>query len=476
MDTLLVQFKDFTGCTNDDEAKRLLLTYNNNLERAVDRYFRQQSRDSSAGSSSSTQPSARANIGDDDSDVEYMDTETAPPPPKRPMRQATISNGITRSQRTSRSANNVTDLLPGNSRNGAAESDEVRRPILPVHGQMIQESFEQSWRPLHPVATAGAFQAAVNVSMPRLVLHNGAANGDQSRKNGSLQTLFAPPIDLVFMAPWEHARREAVSQNKWLLVNLQKNSEFACSCLNRDIWSKDVVKEMVKNNFLFWQMGDDSADCKRVSAYYNVVKYPCVIIVDPRTGEKVKTLDRIKEPISFLEDLSEFLTVNPDFNAYDQKLVEFYRQTNGFASPKVNSANVTPTRKRRRNTGEDNEPGPSVEKKKAKQSGGDEEMAEIDEICKNGTKLTTVDPEDWRKFVDAGSRTTRQIRIVFRLPNTTTKLKALFVFIDGRGLNSREHVLILSYPRREYSLDGNQSQTLEKLGFNNQEVIHVERK
>lgn len=85
-------------------------------------------------------------------------------------------------------------------------------------------------------------------------------------------------------------------------MNLQKNSEFACSCLNRDIWSKDSVKAIVRNNFIFWQVGDDSGECKRVSAYYNVTKYPTVMAVDPRTGEKAKEFTRLRDAQVFIDE------------------------------------------------------------------------------------------------------------------------------------------------------------------------------
>ena len=69
-----------------------------------------------------------------------------------------------------------------------------------------------------------------------------------------------------------------------------------------DIWSKEPVQELIKKNFVFWQVADDSADCKRVAAYYNVTSFPTVLIIDPRTGESVTTLTRLRDPVSFLEE------------------------------------------------------------------------------------------------------------------------------------------------------------------------------
>lgn len=84
-----------SGCTSEDEAKRYLMTYNNNLEQAIDRYFRQKSREASAGPSVAVP--ARVEDSGEDSDVEFM--ETNEPPAKRPSRQGTMNGYATRSSR-----------------------------------------------------------------------------------------------------------------------------------------------------------------------------------------------------------------------------------------------------------------------------------------------------------------------------------------------------------------------------------------
>ncbi len=42
--------------------------------------------------------------------------------------------------------------------------------------------------------------------------------------------------------------------NKWVLLNVQNQNEFYCQILNRDVWSDDTVKEIVKENFVFIQV------------------------------------------------------------------------------------------------------------------------------------------------------------------------------------------------------------------------------
>ena len=39
------------------------------------------------------------------------------------------------------------------------------------------------------------------------------------------------------------------------MVNVQNVSEFPCQVLNRDVWSNGAIKELIKENFLFLQVG-----------------------------------------------------------------------------------------------------------------------------------------------------------------------------------------------------------------------------
>lgn len=43
-------------------------------------------------------------------------------------------------------------------------------------------------------------------------------------------------------------------QNKWLMINIQNVQDFACQCLNRDVWSNEAVKNIIRDHFIFWQV------------------------------------------------------------------------------------------------------------------------------------------------------------------------------------------------------------------------------
>lgn len=50
-------------------------------------------------------------------------------------------------------------------------------------------------------------------------------------------------------------------ENKWLMINIQNVQDFACQCLNRDVWSNDAVKNIIREHFIFWQV------CQNVSSF-----------------------------------------------------------------------------------------------------------------------------------------------------------------------------------------------------------------
>ena len=73
-------------------------------------------------------------------------------------------------------------------------------------------------------------------------------------KKRTLEELFKPPLDIMFKGDWQSARDAATAAKKWLLVNIQDAGEFLCQTLNRDVWSNDAVKTIIREHFLFWQV------------------------------------------------------------------------------------------------------------------------------------------------------------------------------------------------------------------------------
>lgn len=73
--------------------------------------------------------------------------------------------------------------------------------------------------------------------------------------------MFGFDIAVVVLRP-EHFLSSVSSQakdcgqqeNKWLMINIQNVQDFACQCLNRDVWSNEAVKTIIREHFIFWQV------------------------------------------------------------------------------------------------------------------------------------------------------------------------------------------------------------------------------
>jgi len=52
----------------------------------------------------------------------------------------------------------------------------------------------------------------------------------------------------------KQAKNQAISGKKWLLINVQNVEEFSCQALNRDVWNHQMVRDLVAENFVFWQV------------------------------------------------------------------------------------------------------------------------------------------------------------------------------------------------------------------------------
>ena len=117
----------------------------------------------------------------------------------------------------------------------------------------------------------------------------------------------------MFKESWDEARTVGREQQKWIMVNIQDGSVFACQVLNRDLWKNPGVVETLKENFVFLQYSKDDPRAEQYTQYYfhdhqNPAVYPHISIVDPRTGEQVKLWAKdIPSAAEFLMQVHEFL-------------------------------------------------------------------------------------------------------------------------------------------------------------------------
>ncbi|KAI5608926.1 UBX domain-containing protein 7, partial [Silurus asotus] len=112
-------------------------------------------------------------------------------------------------------------------------------------------------------------------------LRNGGA---MDKKLSTLADLFRPPIELMHKGSFETAKNCGQMENKWLMINIQNVQDFSCQCLNRDVWSNEAVKAIIREHFIFWQVYHDSEEGQRYIQFYKLNKFPYISILDPRTG------------------------------------------------------------------------------------------------------------------------------------------------------------------------------------------------
>ncbi|GBG32402.1 UBX domain-containing protein 7 [Hondaea fermentalgiana] len=143
-------------------------------------------------------------------------------------------------------------------------------------------------------------------------------DGDSYMREGdrNLQSIFEPPRDIMFSGSFEEARDKARSEKRWLLVNIQHDDEFFSYVLNRDLWQADMIKDVLRSSFIFFQREHKDAAAQNYVRLYKPTTFPHVGIVDARTGELVATLElksraTEKDPNDlqalFLEKVSTFM-------------------------------------------------------------------------------------------------------------------------------------------------------------------------
>ncbi|KAF9434663.1 hypothetical protein BGZ76_007635 [Entomortierella beljakovae] len=203
----------------------------------------------------------------------------------------------------------------------AKAADAIRAPIAPRH-EMLLGGDDYSEQPptvfsgsSRPRQSHSVFLPPDSSSLARDAFRDFAAEaatlgGNTSPKTSRLADLFKAPLDLMARGDFEQSRNVAKNETKWLMVNIQEAGVFACQVLNRDLWSDQSVKEIVKENFVFLQFYSDSVEGKKYAAYYPLKTFPHIAIIDPRTAERMHVWSKPIDPVDFLSDVTEFLDLH----------------------------------------------------------------------------------------------------------------------------------------------------------------------
>ncbi|KAL3055167.1 hypothetical protein OYC64_017967 [Pagothenia borchgrevinki] len=188
----------------------------------------------------------------------------------------------------------------------APPSDEVRAPIPQKQDILVEPEplfgVPKRRRPARSIFD-GFRDFQTETIRQEQELRNG---GTVDKKLSTLADLFRPPIELMHKGSFETAKDCGQLENKWLMINIQNVQDFACQCLNRDVWSNDAVKTIIREHFIFWQVYHDSEEGQRYIQFYKLNKFPYISILDPRTGQKMVEWNQL-DVASFLEQTSGFL-------------------------------------------------------------------------------------------------------------------------------------------------------------------------
>ncbi|KAI3874042.1 hypothetical protein MKX03_035411 [Papaver bracteatum] len=127
----------------------------------------------------------------------------------------------------------------------------------------------------------------------------------------NLASMYPPPLELMYDGPFHKAKKAAEDEDKWLIVNVQSKQEFSSLTLNLDTWSHEAVSQTISANFIFWQVYDDATEGKKVCNYYQLTSFPAVLVLDPITGQNVKSWTGMIDPVQLLEDLAPYMDAGP---------------------------------------------------------------------------------------------------------------------------------------------------------------------
>lgn len=301
---------------------------------------------------------------------------------------------------------------------------------------------------------------------------------DQTRGPGGgprPRELFPPPSGLMFQGSFAQARQAAAQSNRWLVTTINKVTEFQCQVVNRDVWSSARVQELIREQFILWQGYSDTEDGKRYMVLYGINDWPHIAIIDPRTGEKMASWQKV-DVDSFHETASDFLAHYP--------------------APSVSDLDLRPTKKAKTESSTGNatsdashqvpatsRPGPSGSGRgpQTDDVGTDVDGADSDSDSNDAPEDGQQD-ESWKEH--KGDDSDPMTTIVFRgpfnsrhqltLPNSST-LMALVSFMTGLGYAANRYELLALFPNRVISqLD--LGLTLAEAGLGARETLQIHRK
>lgn len=256
-DELVSQFMAFTGSSDVDVAKNYLEMSGNNVETAVGLFMEHNAAAGGGGLGGAGGASAAGDFGG--AAAAAMGADIRAPDATRTMRLMDDGSG-------------------GPAMGGGLASMLAHDPQVRVMYEMMEE---QLARPAFAPTGAVDARRAVNAAAAAALAGSDDDDDDniqydydddedenmqdeednQGPSQAGLADLFSAPSHLMHKAGgFQGARQVAKDSKRWLLVNIQRDAEFASHALNRDVWRNDLVENLIREGFIFWQ----EVGCARV--------------------------------------------------------------------------------------------------------------------------------------------------------------------------------------------------------------------
>ncbi|KAF0981352.1 hypothetical protein FDP41_012612 [Naegleria fowleri] len=169
-------------------------------------------------------------------------------------------------------------------------SDEIRSPI-PQQASRLYDSFQHH----HDYQGFGSSNYNYPPYMQNFNSYNQRGQNQQfqtasrlTNSSDEFSEMFRKP-QIVFKGTFDEAKQTAEMEGKWLIVEIQKDDVFDCHRMNRDTWGNELVQAVLTPFFILWQADEGTNQATFFKGRYQVFSYPYVCIIDPRTGENVKT-------------------------------------------------------------------------------------------------------------------------------------------------------------------------------------------
>jgi len=294
----------FTGSTDPARASSYLEMSGGDIGTAASLYFEHHPGSASAGRGDQNGTSATSGAGDSGTNEDAFmgdEGEVRAPDPTRRSRLMDPDFGDS-SRSSGPISGNFNRMLPG----GITE-EMIRSISRRESGGGMGDLGDVMGNPFGSGDyTSGAFRGRLNRAVEmgteeRDSVNDGSeddgvannSNEDEevaapSERVRRLGDMFEAPTHLMYnRGGFQGARNVAKDARRWLLVNLQSDADFACHALNRDVWRNDLVENLVREGFIFWQSSNNASDGQTYAQRYNVTGYPHIAIIDPRTGRQM---------------------------------------------------------------------------------------------------------------------------------------------------------------------------------------------